>query len=116
MRTSKEMITARISVARPDSHAATRDALPITLTGLAAKRLQREVEPALAVGARALKPGVPRALGDLARLLELFLGRVHDGHAELRQPLARPPFCRLGGGPLLLLEGRVGLAEGDVDG
>src|SRR6266498_1495109 len=93
------MITARISVARPDSHAATRDALPITLTGLAAKRLQREVEPALAVGARALKPGVPRALGDLARLLELLPGRVHDSHAELRQPLARPPFRRLGVSP-----------------
>src|SRR6266498_5813156 len=99
MRTSKEMITARIRVASPDSRAATRDALPITRAGLAAKRLQREVEPALAVRARALKPGVPRALGDLARLLELFLGRVHDGHAELGQPLARPPFCRLGVSP-----------------
>src|SRR4029450_11379275 len=110
MRTSKAPTTAGIRGATPDSSAAIRDALLIRSAGLAAKRLQGEVEPALAVGTCALEPGVPRALGDLARLLDLVLGRIHDGHAQLGQPLARAHLGRLGVRPLLLLE--VDLLDG----
>src|ERR1700730_31227 len=110
MRTSKEMITASTSVASPETSAAAFDALPITPRCLAAKRLQREIEPALAVGSRALEPGVPGSLGRPARLVELFPGRFHDRHAQLRQALPRPLLRRGGVLPLLLLE--VGLLDG----
>src|SRR5438309_9419624 len=66
--------------------------------------LEGELERALAVGARALEPDVPGALGDLARLLHLFLGRLDDGHAQLGQTLAALLVGRRGVLPFLLLE------------
>src|SRR6266852_1779550 len=104
MRTSKEISTARASVASPESSAAAFDALPMTPGGLAAKRLQCEIHPPLAVSARALEPGVPGGPGGLARLLELFPGRIDDRHAQLGQLLARQLVEGDGVGPLFLLE------------
>src|SRR3972149_12068510 len=107
MRTSKEMSTARASVASPESSAAAFDALPITPGRLSAKRLQREVHPPLAVSARALEPGLPGGFCGLARLLQLFFRRIHDRHAQLGQLLARQRVEGEGVGPLLLLEVRL---------
>src|ERR1700693_6193681 len=107
MRTSKEISTARASVASPESSAAAFDALPITPGCLAAKRLERQIHGALAVRARPLEPGVPSALGGLARLLDLFLGRIDHRHAQLGQALARPLTRGRGVRPLLLLEVRL---------
>src|SRR5712691_6450702 len=104
MRTSKEISTARASVASPESRAAAFDALPITPGCLAAKRLEGQLHAALAVRARALEPGVPGGPGGLARLLELFPGRIDHGHAQLGQALARPLVRGGRVGPLLLLE------------
>src|SRR5688572_16095676 len=94
--------------ASPASVAANRATRPITSAGRSAPEcLQRQLQPALAVGAGALEPDVPGALGDLARLRQLLLGRVDDRHAELGQAL---PHARVEGGgvgPLLLLEVRL---------
>src|SRR6185503_13542825 len=75
----------------------------------AAEGLQRHLEAALAVGPGAGEPGVPGGLGGLARLGQLLLGRIHDRHAELGQPLAHPLVERDRVAPLLLLE--VGLLD-----
>src|SRR3970282_2378939 len=107
MRTSKEMSTARASVASPESSAAAFDALPITPGCLSAKRLQCEVHPPLAVRTRALEPGVPGGFCGLARLLQLFFRRIHDRHAQLGQALARPLVEGHGVLPLPLLEVRL---------
>src|SRR5439155_20394403 len=73
----------------------------------ASEGLEGELERALAVGTRALEPDVPGALGDLACLLDLLLGRIDDRHAELGQTLARPLVRVAGVLPLLLLEVRL---------
>src|SRR5207245_6137002 len=70
----------------------------------ASEGLEGELERALAVGARALEPDVPGALGDLARLVHLFLGRLDDGHAQLGQTLADLLVGRRGVLPFLFLE------------
>src|SRR6266536_5703332 len=127
MRTSKEMITARVSVANPDSTTPAFDALPITpgrlpvrvkelpcspeqecsASLLAAKRLQREIHPTLTVGPRAPEPRVPGGSRGLARLLELLFRRVDYRHAQLGEARARVLVRRDGVPPLLLLEVRL---------
>src|SRR2546423_10034641 len=95
----------RARTASPASTDADRATRPITAARRsAAERLHGQLEPALAVGARAREPGVPGGACDLAGLLHLVLGRIDDGHAELGEPLAHALVEGGGVGPFLLLE------------